>query len=60
MASGLSYTVEFSADLSQWVASGDTPTVQAADSIMQVVSIPFPPTVNGQPTKFFRVKVVGP
>jgi uncharacterized repeat protein (TIGR03803 family) len=60
VASGLSYTVEFSADLSQWVASGDTPTVQAVDSMMQVVSIPFPPTVNGQPTKFFRVKVVGP
>jgi hypothetical protein len=60
VASGLSYTVEFSADLSQWVASGDTPTVQAADSMMQVVSIPFPPTVNGQPAKFFRVKVVGP
>ena len=54
---GLIYTVEFSADLSTWAASTATPNIVAVDSEIQAVTIQFPPSVNGQPTKFFRVRV---
>ncbi|HEY2572792.1 MAG TPA: cadherin-like beta sandwich domain-containing protein, partial [Verrucomicrobiaceae bacterium] len=59
-AAGLTYTVEFSADLSFWAASADTPTVLASDAEIDVVTVPFPATVNGQPARFFHVKISGP
>ena len=61
VAAGLTYTVQFSVDLSEWVDGTDTPTVVASDSEIDAVSVSYPsliPTVNGmeQPT-FFRVSV---
>jgi hypothetical protein len=57
---GLSYIVEFSADLGSWEASGEAPTVVASDSVIDAVTVPFPATVNGAPTRFFHVRVTGP
>ncbi|EDY18225.1 Pyrrolo-quinoline quinone [Chthoniobacter flavus Ellin428] len=56
---GLTYTVEFSADLSIWIPSTDTPTIVATDGTLQAVTVPFPPLVNGVPPKYFHVKVTG-
>lgn len=57
-SAGLTYTVQFSTDLSTWADSSTTPTLLASDATMEVVSIPFPP---GDPVgpAFFRVKVSG-
>jgi autotransporter-associated beta strand protein len=66
VAAGLTYTVQFSADLSVWVDSTDPVTVLASDSEIDVVSVPYPLfiEVNAQhdmkkPT-YFRVNVTGP
>ena len=55
---GLTYTVEFSNDLSGWQASADTPAVLADDGTNQIVSVTFPAgfTAGG----FFRVRVSTP
>lgn len=53
---GLTYTPSFSADLSAWESSTDTPTVLADDGIYQAVCLPYP-EVNGQPAKFFKLGV---
>ena len=63
VAAGLTYTVQFSADLSNWVNSDATPRVDASDSTMDAVSVPYPlfiDTARGveKPT-FFRVAVSG-
>lgn len=66
VAAGLSYTVEFSADLKLWTASGVTPTVltdQNSAGNLEVVSVPFADTVpvlaggEQNPPKFMRVSV---
>ena len=57
---GLTYTVEFSAGLSTWIASSSTPNVVADDGEIQAVTVQFPPLVNGQPTRFFRIRVFSP
>jgi hypothetical protein len=36
------------------------PTVIASDTEMEAVTVPFPALVNGQPARFFHVKVLGP
>ncbi|MBT8036351.1 MAG: family 16 glycosylhydrolase [Verrucomicrobiae bacterium] len=63
---GLTYTVEFSADLEQWTASAVTPTVLTGSGSagdQEAVSVPFLTTVpaNGGaqnlPPKFFRVSL---
>ncbi|MEX1116913.1 MAG: hypothetical protein WEB53_16820 [Akkermansiaceae bacterium] len=56
-AAGLSYTVEFSGDLSTWRASTSTPVVVAEDDEVQAVSVPYPFFVNAKKATFFRVKV---
>jgi hypothetical protein len=56
-AAGLSYTVEFSGDLSSWKASNATPSVLAEDGGIQAVSVPYPFFVNGKKATYFRVKV---
>lgn len=56
-AAGLSYTVEFSGDLSTWRASTATPSVLAEDDEMQAVSVPYPFFVNGRKATYFRVRV---
>ena len=59
-AAGLSYTVEFSGDLSSWRASTATPSVLADDGEIQAVSVPYPFFVNGKKATYFRVKVQSP
>lgn len=56
-AAGLSYTAEFSGDLSTWRASTSTPSVLADDGVIQVVSVPYPFFVNGKKATYFRVRV---
>ncbi len=58
---GLTYTVQFSADLSVWENSTDTPAVIASDFEMEAVTVPFPLLLStGAKAQFFRVMVMGP
>jgi uncharacterized repeat protein (TIGR02543 family) len=65
---GLTYTVQFSADLSLWTASATSPTIQTgvgSAGNMEAVSVPFPTSVSLQAggtaaPKFFRVGVSSP
>ena len=64
---GLSYSVQFSADLALWATSAVAPTVltgAGSSGEMEAVSVPYPaivPTQNSgdQSPKFFRVGVSG-
>jgi hypothetical protein len=67
VAAGLTYTVQFSADLSNWVNSGATPTLLSdpnSSGPVDAVSVPYPlfiPTANGvEKPPFFRVDVTSP
>ncbi|MEO0796408.1 MAG: hypothetical protein AAFX93_14660 [Verrucomicrobiota bacterium] len=58
-AAGLSYTVEFSADMITWVASSDTPTVVSDDGgTYEIVEVPRPFFILGGKARFFRLNVV--
>ncbi len=57
VAAGLTYTVQFSADLVTWQNSTDTPTRMAGDSEIDAVTVPYPYFVNGRKARFFRVQV---
>lgn len=57
VAAGLTYTVQFSADLLYWKTSTATPTLVASDSEMDAMTVPYPLFVNGKKTRFFRVQV---
>lgn len=54
VAAGLTYSVEFSPDLSTWTPSIATPTVVAEDGTHEVVSVPMP---AAQTRHFFHVSV---
>jgi hypothetical protein len=56
---GLTYTPQFSSDLVTWVNSTDTPQswASAEGFAYGIYSVPYPATVNGQPTVAFRVAV---
>lgn len=54
---GLTYTVQFSSDLSTWQSNVVTPTIVADDGTYQVVTVRYPFFVNGQKARFFRVSV---
>ena len=56
-AAGLSYAVEFSADLVTWKASTTTPTRLADNGEVEAVYVPYIIFVNGRKATFFRVKV---
>jgi ELWxxDGT repeat protein len=58
-ASGLTYTVQFSPNLTLWENSVAVPTVIADDGNLQAVTVPFPALINGEPARFFRVQVNG-
>ena len=60
IAAGLSYTVEFSVNLTSWTPSADVPTITADDGNLQAVTVPYPLFLNGQKARFFRVSVTGP
>lgn len=57
LAAGLTYTVQFSADLATWHDSTSTPVVLAQDDDVEVVSVPYPLFINGKKARFFRVVV---
>ncbi len=57
VAEGLTYTVQFSADLSIWQDNTATPTVIAEDFEVQACTVPYPSLINGKEPLFFRVQV---
>lgn len=57
LAAGLTYTVQFSADLSTWVNSTTTPTVVADDGVLQAVTVPYRLFIDGRKARFFRIAV---
>ncbi|OYW76022.1 MAG: hypothetical protein B7Z37_10790 [Verrucomicrobia bacterium 12-59-8] len=54
---GLTYTVQFSTDLTTWQSSSVTPTVIADDGTYEVVTVKYPFFINGQKARFFRVSI---
>ena len=60
VAEGLTYAVEFTANLSFWETSTATPIAVGNDGEIEAVTIPFPALVNGEPTRYFRVKITAP
>lgn len=56
-ATGLTYTVQFSGDMTTWVNSSAVPTVIATDGAVQAVTVPYPFFVAGKKARFFRVVV---
>ena len=57
VAAGLSYSPQFSADLSTWVSSTAAPTVIADDGVVQAVTVPYPLSIDGKKPRFFKVAV---
>jgi hypothetical protein len=57
MAARLTYTVQFSAELTTWVNSAAMPTVIADDGNIEAVTVPYPFFVQGKKARFFRVVV---
>jgi hypothetical protein len=56
-AAGLVYRPQFSADLQTWIDADAMPVILADDGEMEIVSVAAPPSINGQPARFFRVGV---
>ena len=58
VAASLTYTVEFSADLTTWEASNAAHTVVADDGSVQAVTVPYTFFMSdGQKAQYFRVTV---
>ena len=57
VAAGLTYAVQFSANMQSWTTSAALPAVLADDGAHQIVSVPYPPFVQGKKARFFRVQV---
>jgi trimeric autotransporter adhesin len=57
VTAGLTYTPQFSANLSTWVNSAVVPTVLADDGTYQAVSVPYPFFIAGKKARFFRIQV---
>ena len=58
VAAGLTYTVQFSADLTTWESSTDTPAVIASDATIDAVQVSYPMFLSsGKKAAFFRVVV---
>ena len=56
--SGLTYTVQFSADLAGWENSTVAPVVIADDGVIEACTVPYPFFLSdGQKARFFRVSV---
>ncbi len=54
---GLSYSVQFSADMTTWRTSTATPMVLADDGTYQIVSVPYPFFIGGKKARFSRVGI---
>jgi hypothetical protein len=58
VADGLSYFVEFSADLTTWQTSSAVPQVLLNDGAYELCSVPYPFFLpNGGKARYFRVRV---
>lgn len=57
LAAGLTYTPQFSGDMTTWVNSSATPTVVADGGEVEAVSIKYPFFAAGKKARFFRVGV---
>ena len=57
VAAGLTYSVQFSADLTTWQTSTAAFTLIAQDATHEAISVPYPFFVNGRKARFFRVVV---
>lgn len=57
-ANGLTYTVNFTTNFSNWEVGSGVPTVLADDGIYETVALPFPPSSgpDSAPT-FFTVTI---
>jgi hypothetical protein len=56
-AAGLTYTPQFSGDLTAWQTSAAPPVVLADDGTHQILSVPYPALMTTQGTGFFHVRV---
>ena len=56
-AAGLTYTVQFSADLGAWQNSTAQPAVLADDGIHQIVSVPYSSFIAERRAGFFKITV---
>ena len=55
---GLSYAVQFSADLATWENSTATPTVLVDDGLIEACGVPYPAALgDGRTPRFFRISV---
>lgn len=60
-AAGLTYTVQFSADLTTWESSMEIPTVVASDALMDAVTVPYPLLLqSGAKARYFHVRITAP
>ncbi len=57
VAAGLTYTAQFSADLSSWETDNTAPTVLATDGVNEVAGLNYPLLSGGAQARFFRVVV---
>ena len=57
---GLSYTVQFTVNFSPWISSAVPPTMIAADSEMEIMTVPYPAAIDDGAAAFFRVVVAAP
>lgn len=58
LSAGLTYTPQFSGDLSTWLDSSTAPTVLADDGTHQVVAVPYPAgLIAGKPARLVRLGV---
>ncbi len=57
VASGLAYTVEFTTDFTSWQTSAATPVTVGNDGVIEAMTVPFPPSMNGAPAQYFRVRI---
>ena len=57
IAAGLTYTPQFSANVTTWQDNVLAPTVLADDGTYQIVSVPYPPFIGGKKARFFRISI---
>ena len=57
ISAGLTYTPQFTANLTTWQNSSAIPTVLADDGTWQVVSVPYTRSIGGRKAQFFRIDI---
>jgi hypothetical protein len=57
LTAGIDYIVEFSSNLIDWTPSSEIPVFMADEGDVERVSLQFPILQNGQPGRFFRVRI---